>query len=95
MLTNNIGSEAYRRMLSIRAFEQAVVRLINEGEVPGGCHLSIGQEAAIVGACLALRKEDFISGTHRSHGHPIGKGAQLAMVNQTLLVVPRVTECLA
>src|ERR1700681_1066658 len=40
-------------------------------------HLSIGQEGAIVGACMALRDNDYITGTHRSHGHPIGKGAKL------------------
>ncbi len=42
-----------------------------------GMHSSSGQEAAIVGACLALRQNDYITGTHRSHGHPIGKGADL------------------
>ena len=45
--------------------------------IPGAYHASIGQEAAIVGACLALRDEDAMTGTHRSHGHPIGKGAEL------------------
>jgi pyruvate dehydrogenase E1 component alpha subunit len=76
-LQNDIEAEAYNRMLRIRAFEQAVGRLIKEGEVAGACHSSIGQEAAIVGACLALRNDDYMSGTHRSHGHPIGKGAEL------------------
>ena len=76
-MINAIESEGYRRMLRIRGFEQAVTRLINEGEVPGACHSSIGQEAAIVGACMALRTDDYMSGTHRSHGHPIGKGADL------------------
>jgi acetoin:2,6-dichlorophenolindophenol oxidoreductase subunit alpha len=77
MLKNEIDGEAYRRMLSIRAFELAITRLIKEGEVAGACHSSIGQEAAIVGACMALRNDDYMSGTHRSHGHPIGKGAEL------------------
>src|SRR3546814_19754876 len=40
-------------------------------------HLSIGQEAAIAGACMALRDDDYVTGTHRSHGHPIGKGADI------------------
>jgi TPP-dependent pyruvate/acetoin dehydrogenase alpha subunit len=69
--------EAYRRMLRIRKFEEAGTRLYQEGEIPGAYHASIGQEAAIVGACMALRDDDYITGTHRSHGHPIGKGAQL------------------
>ncbi len=76
-MKNDIDSEAYLRMLKIRGFEETITRLINEGEVAGACHSSIGQEAAIVGACMALKIDDYISGTHRSHGHPIGKGAQL------------------
>jgi pyruvate dehydrogenase E1 component alpha subunit len=63
--------EMYRRMQRIRQFEQAV----QDNNIAG--HLSIGQEAAIVGACMALRNDDAITGTHRSHGHPIGKGAAL------------------
>ncbi len=76
-MKNDIQSEAYFRMLKIRGFEQAVKQLVTEGEVPGAVHSSIGQEAAIVGACMALADSDYISGTHRSHGHPIGKGAKL------------------
>lgn len=63
--------EAYRRMHRIRQFEEAIQT------TPIAGHLSIGQEAAIVGACMALRDDDYITGTHRSHGHPIGKGADL------------------
>lgn len=69
--------EAYRRMHRIRCFEEAVIRLFSQGKIPGSCHVSIGHEAAIVGACMALRGDDYITGTHRSHGHPIGKGAEL------------------
>ena len=69
--------EAYRRMLRLRRFEEEGMQLYKQGEIPGAYHASIGHEAAIVGACLALRDDDFITGTHRSHGHPIGKGANL------------------
>ncbi|MDA9983497.1 thiamine pyrophosphate-dependent dehydrogenase E1 component subunit alpha [Porticoccaceae bacterium] len=69
--------EAYRRMERIRCFEEAAQELYLGGKIPGACHCSIGQEAAIVGACMALRDDDYITGTHRSHGHPIGKGAEL------------------
>lgn len=69
--------EAYRRMVRIRKFETEASTLFNAGEIPGAFHASIGQEATIVGACLALRESDLMTGTHRSHGHPIGKGAQL------------------
>jgi pyruvate dehydrogenase E1 component alpha subunit len=58
-------------MLLIRRFEEALI-----AHNPVG-HLSIGQEGAIVGACMALRDDDYVTGTHRSHGHPIGKGADI------------------
>src|SRR5215472_1532644 len=69
--------EAYRRMVRIRSFEEEGIRLFKAGEIPGAYHASIGQEGTIVGACLALRDNDAMTGTHRSHGHPIGKGADL------------------
>jgi acetoin:2,6-dichlorophenolindophenol oxidoreductase subunit alpha len=69
--------EAYRRMWRIRKFDEEGTRLYRAGKIPGAFHASIGQEAAIVGACIALRDDDYIVGTHRSHGHPIGKGAKL------------------
>lgn len=77
--------EAYRRMLSIRHFEEALPKCIAAGEIPGAVHSSIGQEAALVGACMALRDDDYITGTHRSHGHPIAKGARLAPLMAELM----------
>ena len=50
--------EAYRRMLRIRKFEEEGTRLYKAGKIPGAYHASIGQEAAIVGACMALRDDD-------------------------------------
>src|SRR6201997_5039180 len=76
-LTSQQQLEAFRRMLRIRLFEEEALRLTESGENFGGMHSSVGEEAAIVGACLALRDDDYITGTHRSHGHPIGKGADL------------------
>lgn len=69
--------ETLRRMLRIRLFEERVARLKNSATLAGAAHLSIGQEAAVVGACMAIRRSDYMTGTHRSHGHPIGKGALL------------------
>ncbi|MER9032488.1 thiamine pyrophosphate-dependent dehydrogenase E1 component subunit alpha [Mesorhizobium sp. M0674] len=69
--------EVYRRMLRIRRFEEEGMRQFKGGKIPGSFHASVGQEAAIVGACIALRDDDAMTGTHRSHGHPIGKGAHL------------------
>src|SRR5688500_7790841 len=76
-LTKDIMVEMYRRMLRIRRFEENVVQMAAKAEFPGVGHTSIGQEATVVGACVALRDDDYMAGTHRSHGHPIGKGANL------------------
>jgi len=69
--------EMYRKMVEIRMFELTVARLFKENKIKGVVHLSIGQEATEVGACFALRKEDYIVGTHRSHGHNLAKGARM------------------
>lgn len=70
--------EAMRRMLLIRRFEEAALGIVRKGQgIAGSVHICIGQEAAIVGSCLALRHDDFMVGYHRSHGHPIAKGAEL------------------
>lgn len=76
-LTREQLGEVLRRMLRIRKFEERVRAMIYDRQMPGGGHLAIGQEAEIVGACMALRDTDYITGNHRSHGHPIGKGACL------------------
>src|SRR5215831_14295626 len=75
--TRDQQHEAYVRMLRIRRFDEEGTRLFKAGHIPGAFHASIGQEATIVGACMALRDDDAMTGTHRSHGHPIGKGANL------------------
>lgn len=67
-------SEMYRRMYLIRNFELAVNDLFLRGLMPGTIHLSHGQEATTVGACLALRKDDVITLTHRGHGQALAKG---------------------
>jgi TPP-dependent pyruvate/acetoin dehydrogenase alpha subunit len=69
--------EMYRRMSRIRQFEETAKELLLKGELYGAFHTSTGQEASIVGSCMALRADDYMVGTHRSHGHPIGKGAQI------------------
>jgi 2-oxoisovalerate dehydrogenase E1 component len=66
--------ELQRRMLLIRGFEERVAELYRDGLVPGFVHLSIGQEAAAVGACWPLRPDDVITSTHRGHGHCLAKG---------------------
>ena len=66
--------EAYRRMTLIRLFEERVSELYRNSEVPGFVHLSIGQEAAAVGACWPLAVTDVITSNHRGHGHCLAKG---------------------
>jgi len=64
----------YKKMLLIRKFEERVSQLFAEGEIPGFVHLYLGEEAIAVGVCSNLRKDDFITSTHRGHGHLIAKG---------------------
>lgn len=74
MFTTADVLEMHRRMLVIRGFEERVAALYRDGEVPGFVHLSIGQEAAAVGACWPLGPADVITSTHRGHGHCLAKG---------------------
>ena len=67
----------YERMLKIRHFEDRVKDLFAAGEMPGFVHLYLGQEAVAVGACTALREDDYITSTHRGHGHIIAKGGDV------------------
>ncbi|MEX2290153.1 MAG: dehydrogenase E1 component subunit alpha/beta [Mycobacteriales bacterium] len=67
----------YERMVRIRRFEEQVSRMYRDGDVPGFVHLSIGQEAAAVGACAPLLVEDVITSTHRGHGHCLAKGLDM------------------
>ncbi len=72
-------------MYRIRAFEEKVDELFMRGEVHGTTHLSIGEEATPVGALAALRSDDYITSTHRGHGHCIAKGADLNLMEAELL----------
>lgn len=72
-------------MYRIRTFEEKVDELFMRGEVHGTTHLSIGEEATAVGALAALRSDDYITSTHRGHGHCIAKGADLPLMVAELL----------
>src|SRR5436190_23788768 len=65
----------YRQMVAIRLFEERVNDLYTRALMPGLAHLYIGEEAIACGICEALRKDDFITSTHRGHGHCLAKGA--------------------
>jgi len=65
----------YRRMVMIRLFEEQVNELYTRALMPGLAHLYAGEEAVAVGVCEALRPDDYITSTHRGHGHCLAKGA--------------------
>lgn len=67
----------YRTMLRIRRFEERAADLFRNGEIPGFVHLCIGQESVAGGLMHDLRRDDYITTTHRGHGHMIAKGAEL------------------
>jgi acetoin:2,6-dichlorophenolindophenol oxidoreductase subunit alpha len=69
--------EAFRKMRTIREFEERIHVLTEKAEVPGFIHLSAGQEASAVGICMHLTSADNIASTHRGHGHAIAKGCDL------------------
>ncbi|MGA3406587.1 MAG: thiamine pyrophosphate-dependent dehydrogenase E1 component subunit alpha [Candidatus Bathyarchaeia archaeon] len=69
--------EMYRKMLEIRLFEERVGGLWRKGLLPGSVHLYIGQEAVAVGVCSNLRKDDYVTSTHRGHGHLLAKGGSM------------------
>src|ERR1700740_235675 len=75
----------YRQMLKIRLFEEEVNQLYLGAKMPGLAHLYIGEEAVAVGVCEALRQDDYITSTHRGHGHCIAKGAALNKMFAELL----------
>lgn len=67
----------YQTMVTIRQFEEKVLELFLGGQIPGFVHLYLGEEAIATGVCGALRERDYITSTHRGHGHTIAKGARL------------------
>ena len=69
--------EMYKKMLTIREFEQSLSEAVTGGTLPGFVHLGIGQEAIHVGLASALRATDWVSSTHRDHGMLIARGADI------------------
>lgn len=75
----------YREMLKIRKFEEMVKDLFAKTEILGSVHLYIGEEAVAVGACAAIRPDDYLTSTHRGHGHVLAKGADAGRMFAELL----------
>ena len=70
----------YTNMLTIRRFEEKVIEYFASGSIPGFVHLYIGEEAVATGTCANLRDDDYITSTHRGHGHLISKGGDLNLM---------------
>jgi pyruvate dehydrogenase E1 component alpha subunit len=84
-LTKEKMMDLYTRMLKIRMFEERVREVHRSGKIPGIVHLYIGEEAIAAGVCAALRKTDYISSTHRGHGHLIAKGGDVKLMMAEIL----------
>ncbi|MBE3579468.1 MAG: pyruvate dehydrogenase (acetyl-transferring) E1 component subunit alpha [Caldanaerobacter subterraneus] len=76
-ISREVLLDMYTRMVKIRKFEERVAELFAQGKVLGFVHLYIGEEAVAVGVCENLKEEDYITSTHRGHGHLIAKGGDL------------------
>jgi TPP-dependent pyruvate/acetoin dehydrogenase alpha subunit len=75
----------YKKMITIREFEEKVNELYRSAQMPGLAHLYSGQEAVAVGVCEALERKDYITSTHRGHGHCLAKGASVELMYAELL----------
>lgn len=84
-LTRERMLEMYEVMLKIRHFELKVKELVLKGLIRGGVHLYLGEEAVATGVCAALEKEDYITSTHRGHGHCIAKGGDISRMMAEIL----------
>jgi pyruvate dehydrogenase E1 component alpha subunit len=71
--------DLYRSMVLIREAEETVLRLFSQNRMPGFIHSYIGEEATAVGVCAPLRPDDYVSSTHRGHGHIVAKGGDLRL----------------
>jgi len=79
-ISNEQMVELYTTMKRIRMFEERVSELFAGGKIPGFVHLYVGEEAVAAGVCAALKPEDYITSTHRGHGHLIAKGGDLKLM---------------
>ncbi len=70
----------YTTMVKIRTFENRVAELFADGKIPGFVHLYVGEEALATGVCASLTDKDFITSTHRGHGHLIAKGGDIKLM---------------
>ncbi len=84
-LTNEQLIKMYTTMSKIRTFENRVAELFADGKIPGFVHLYVGEEAVATGVCENLTDKDYITSTHRGHGHLIAKGGDINKMMAELL----------
>ena len=75
-MNKNLKLKMYQDMIRLRRFEENVKDLFAANKLPGFVHLYIGEEAIAVGACSAINQDDYLTSTHRGHGHVLAKGAE-------------------
>jgi len=75
-ITNETLIDLHRRMVRIRLFEETAGKMMENGKIPGALHLYVGQEAVASGVMVHLSDQDWITSTHRGHGHLIAKGGE-------------------
>src|SRR6187401_2666230 len=90
-LTPERLQDAYRQMLVIRKFEEAIRSLYQQGQIRGSFHPCVGQEATAVGGCWALRRDDYLTCTYRGHGQALAKGLDVNAAMAEML--GRTTGC--
>jgi pyruvate dehydrogenase E1 component alpha subunit len=90
-LESELGLELYRTMLTIRRFEERCNALFLQGKIPSTLHLYVGEEAVATGVCSVLRRDDYITSTHRPHGHALAKGVSARAIMAELFA--KATGC--
>ena len=79
-LTPQLAIDLYRSMVRIRVFELRLRDVFRSGVMPGFIHLYVGEEAVAAGVCRHLNQDDYVTSTHRGHGHAIAKGIPMGPV---------------
>jgi len=85
MLAKELLTSMYRNLYAIRTFENECIKLYRKGLIRGYFHPYLGEEAIATGVCAAMRPQDFMTSTHRGHGHAIARGADIKKMVAELL----------
>ncbi|MCS7060101.1 MAG: thiamine pyrophosphate-dependent dehydrogenase E1 component subunit alpha [Anaerolineae bacterium] len=85
-MNHEFAVQALRHMLRIRLFEERTLEVLMQGKLASTmCHVSIGQEAVAAGVCMAMQPQDYLTSTHRGHGHLIARGGDLGRMMAELM----------